>query len=58
MDDTVNVVMCPYCGDAWITDKEEINTECLCFRCNNTYIPDKIWKMWDFVFNLVKRVKG
>lgn len=59
MNDTVNVVICPYCGDTWITDNSKITEqECLCFRCNNKYFPDKIYKMWYFVYNAVKTVKG
>lgn len=56
--DLINVVACPYCGDTWTTDKDKIDTECLCFRCHNKYIPDKIYKMYRFVFNAIKSVKG
>ena len=52
--DLINVVVCPHCGDMWITDNINITTECLCFRCNKTYIPNKVYKMdkwiYDFLF--------
>lgn len=56
--DLINVVVCPYCGDTWITDKNKIDTECLCFRCNKKYIPSKIYHMEKWIFDLVKIVKG
>lgn len=59
MNDTVSVVICPYCGDTWITDNLKITEqECLCFRCNNKYFPKRVYKMWRFVYNAVKTVKG
>lgn len=59
MNDTVNVVICPYCGDTWITDNLKITEqECLCFRCNNKYFPKRVYKMWYFVYNAIKTVKG
>ena len=27
MNDTVDVVMCPYCGDSWITDNKDITNK-------------------------------
>ena len=57
--DTVNVVICPNCGDTWITDNLDITKqECLCFRCNHKYFPKRVYKMWRFVYNAVKTVKG
>lgn len=56
--DLINVVVCPHCGDMWITDNTNITTECLCFRCNNKYIPNKIYKMDKWIYDLVKTVKG
>lgn len=56
--DLINVVVCPHCGDMWITDNINITTECLCFRCNKTYIPNKVYKMDKWIYNLVKTVKG
>ena len=45
MNDTVDVVICPYCGDSWITDNKDITKqECLCFRCGKKYIPEKTTK--------------
>lgn len=56
--DLINVVVCPHCGDMWITDNTNITTECLCFRCNNKYTPNKIYKMDKWIYDLVKTVKG
>lgn len=56
--DLINVVVCPHCGDMWITDNTNITIECLCFRCNNKYIPNKIYKMDKWIYDLVKTVKG
>lgn len=59
MNDTVDVVMCPYCGDSWITDNKDITKqECLCFRCGKKYIPEKTTKMWRFVYKALIKVKG
>lgn len=54
----VKVVRCPYCSDIWVTDKDVKGVDCLCFRCRNIYKPSKIYKMWQFVFNAIKSVKG
>lgn len=56
--ETKNVVVCPYCGDSWITNKDSIQDECFCFRCHGKYIPKKIYKMWNFVYNALMTVKG
>lgn len=59
MDDSVNVVVCPNCGDTWIASNLDIvKHECLCFRCGYKYIPDKVYRMWQFVYNAIKTVKG
>lgn len=59
MNDIVDVVMCPYCGDSWITDNKDITKqECLCFRCGKKYIPEKVIKMWRFVYQALISVKG
>ena len=59
MSDIVKVIVCPKCGDSWITEDDNIlKKECLCFRCGHKYIPDKIIKMWYFVYELLKRTKG
>lgn len=56
---TVNVVMCPNCCDAWLTEDVDITKkECLCFKCGYKYIPEKIVKMWDFVYRAFISVKG
>lgn len=54
----VNVVVCPNCGDMWITQDDKINYQCECFRCNHKYIPQKIYKMDKWIYDLVKIVKG
>lgn len=55
----LNVVVCPYCGDMWHTEDRTITQqECRCFRCNNKYFPEKTYKMEDWIFNLVKTIKG
>lgn len=56
--DLINVVVCPNCGDSWITDNDKLKLECLCFRCNTKYYPSKIYKMWKFVYDAFKSVKG
>lgn len=56
--DSVNVVVCPYCGDMWIANSIDTTAECLCFRCNNKYTPNKVYKMDKWIYNLVKTVKG
>lgn len=53
----INVIKCPYCGDTWESNSD-IPKECHCFRCKHNYIPDKIYKMDDFVFNAIHTVKG
>lgn len=57
MDD-INVIFCPYCGDSWEPeDSSYLNKACLCYKCYHIYKPDKIWTMWRFVYNCLKRTK-
>lgn len=59
MNEELKVCVCPNCGETWhVYDDSLLAGTCKCFRCNWTYIPTKLYKVYDFVYRAIKTVKG
>lgn len=57
--DEIKVCVCPKCGETWeVFDDSLLAGTCHCFRCSATYIPVKVCRMFRFVFNALRKVKG
>lgn len=54
----IRVIKCPFCGEMWTLEDNIPPAFCECFRCGQCYgFPNPI-KMWKWVYDLVKTVKG
>lgn len=58
MREVVKVMKCPHCGDMWILKEEYAPAFCHCFRCEKDYSFIPTVRMWKWVYDLCKTVKG